>query len=316
MDKNNYTIEEIQKAVNVFSAYDNSRGAYEYYKGLKKFIEDTELKEADPKLFGNYYSCLIKLKFLALNFFYDWQEIEELIKNHFELIYKIKYYDLWGKIKLNLLTVSDLSKRDKIKDELNKILLDCDRVIIDKKKYKGIEGLPMTVAEWLKDFIVNLGIGKIEHLKRVQYLTNSENIKKLDKEDKDKLKILFDFYEKLKISSNTPEGFESDIPMVINGKHIIYTEGRVEEIDPKVIDLIKSIKVRDEIVDDKEKEVGYSKQLSNQYPADSLEKKAIQEEKEKEDKIDELFKLVNQYPEGSLERKAIEEEINKIKGMK
>lgn len=313
MDKNNYTIEETKKAVDVFSEYNNDRGAYEYYKGLKKFIKETELKQADPKLYGDLYNYLIRLKFIALNFFNDWQEVEELLKNHFETIYKIKYYDLWNKIKLNLLTISDLNKRDEIKSELKNILLNCDRVIIDKKKYKEVKDLSTTVAEWLKDFIVHLGIGKIDHFKKVQYLTNSENIKGLNEEDKNRLKVLFDFYEKLKISSNTPEGFESDIPMVINGKHIIYTEGRVEEIDPKVIDLIKSIKVRDETVDDKEKEVGYSKQLSNQSPADSLEKKAIQEEKEKEDKIDELFKLVNQYPEGSLERKAIEEEINKFK---
>ncbi len=275
MDKNNYTIEEIKKAVEVFSEYDNIRGAYEYYKGLKKFVEETNLKHVDHKLYGSYYKYLIRLKFIALNFFDDWREMEELLKNHFEAIYRIKYYDLWNKIKLNLLTISDLNKRDEIKSGLKKILLDCNRVIIDKKKYKGVEGLPVTVAEWLKDFTVNLGIGKIDHLKKVQYLTNSENIKILDGEDKNRLKVLFDFYEKLKTSSNTPEGFEDDIPMVINGKYVMYSQGQVEDIGAKIQDLIKSIKIGDEV-----------KQLQ---------------------------KMVSQYPAGSLERKAIEEEINKVK---
>jgi len=250
---------------------------------------------------------------LALNFFDDWQEIEELLKNHFEAIYKIKYYDLWNKIKLNLLTISDLNKRNEIKSRLIKILLDCNRVIISKKKYKGAEGLPVTVKELLKDFTVNIGIDKIDHLKKVQYLTNSENIKRLDEEDKNRLKVLFDLYEKLKISSNTPEGFENDIPMVINGKHVMYSQGQAEEIDSKIVDLIKSIKVGDETVGAKEKNVEYSKQSASQSPSDSLEKKAIKEEREKEDQIDELVKLVNQYPEGSLERKAVRDEIEKLK---
>ena len=274
MDKNNYTIEEIKKAVEVFSEYDNIRGAYEYYKGLKEFIKEVNLKQTDHELYGSYYKYLIRLKFIALNFFDDWREMEELLKNHFEAIYRIKYYDLWNKIKLNLLTISDLNKRDEIKSGLKKILLDCNRVIIDKKKYKGVEGLPVTVAEWLKDFTVNLGIGKIDHLKKVQYLTNSENIKILDGEDKNRLKVLFDFYEKLKTSSNTPEGFEDDIPMVINGKYVMYSQGQVEDIGAKIQDLIKSIKIGDEV-----------KQLQ---------------------------KMVSQYPAGSLERKAIEEEIEKV----
>lgn len=277
MDENNYTIQEIKRAVSEFSEYDNARGAYEYYKGLKDFMEKTNLRQADPKLYSNYYEYLVRLKFIALNFFDDWREINELLKNHFEAAYKIKYYDLWNKIKINLLTIPDLDKRDKIKDELKKILLDCDRAVIDNNKYKENKDLPTTVAEWLKDYIVNLGIDKIDNLKRVQYLTNSENIKELDDDDKNRLKFLFNFYEKLKLSSNMPEGFEDDIPMVVNGKHIIYTHGQTEEINSKIIDLIKSIKVGDEIADNK-KSIEELRVMADKYPAGSLERKAVEEE--------------------------------------
>jgi len=287
MDKNNYTIKEVEKVVDIFSEYNNIRDAYEYYKGLKNFLDNSDLKQLDPKLYSDYYNYLIRLKFLVLNFFDDWEDIEELLKNHFEVIYKIKYYDLWSKIKLNLLIIPDLNKRDEIKSILKNVLLACSRKIIDSEKYKEVEGLPTTVMEWLKDFIVNLGIDKIDHLKKVQYLTNSKNVIKLDESDKGKLKILFDLYEKLGLSSNTPDGFENDVPMVINGKNIIYTQGQAEEISPKVMDLIKSIKI-------------------------SSEEPIIKAEGEEIEDINKLKEIANKYPPGSLERKGIEEEIRKL----
>ena len=278
MDKNNYTIQEIKRAVDEFSNHDNARGAYEYYKGLKNFIEKTNLKQVDPKIYNSSYEYLVRLKFLSLTFFDDWREIEELLKNHFEAVYKIKYYDLWNKIKINLLTIPDLNRRDKIKDELKKILLNCNRAVIGHNKYKDDKNLPITVAEWLKDYIVNLGIDKIDNLKRVQYLTNSQNIKELDDDDKNRLKFLFNFYENLKISSNTPEGFENDIPMTINRKHVIYTHGQTEEINSKIIDLIKSIKVSNKTADNKEKNIEELRVMADKYPTGSLERKAVEEE--------------------------------------
>jgi len=281
MAKSNYTIQEVKERIDIFSEFNYIRSAYEYYKELKDYLAGSGLKQSDPKLYGEYYRYLIRLKFLSLEFFDDWKEVEELIKNHFEEIYKIEFYDLWNKIKIKILSVPDLKKRDEIKQKLKKVLLDCNRVIIDKSKHK--KGFPATVSQWLKDFTANLGIGKIDNLKRVQYLTNSENIKKLEESDKHKLKILFDLYGKLGLSSNSPEGLEDDIPMVINEKNIIYTGGQAEEISPKVMEMIKSIKMGDE---------------------------------EESESSTDLQKLVSKYPEGSLERKAVEEEIDKVKSKK
>ncbi len=275
------TIQEVKEKINEFSEFNNSRGAYEYYKKLKNFLDKSNLKEDNPEIYGDYYKYFIRLKFLALEFFEDWAEVENLLGKHFEKVFGIKYYDLWNKTKLKLLTIPQLDERSKIKKRLKKILLECNRVIINKDKYEKFKNFPLSVAEWLKDYNANLGIGEVDSLKRIKYLTDSENIKKLDKEDKDKLIILFNLYENLKFPSDTPRGYEEDIPMVINGKYFIFTNGQAEEIKPKVIDLIKSIKV----------DFG-----------------------EAEEKDERLREMLNRYPMGSLERRAIEEEIRKLEG--
>ena len=57
----------------------------------------------------------------------------------------------------------------------------------DENKFKEINGAYQI-----------LGNKEIDNLKRIEYLTNGENIRRLDKEDRNKVKILFDFYENLK----------------------------------------------------------------------------------------------------------------------
>lgn len=278
MDNNIYTIKEAERRIDIFSEYNASKEAYLYYKELKEYVAANHLKETNPDLHEQYYKLLVKLKFLSLNFFDDWENIKNLLKSHFELIYELKDYNLWDKIKIQLQTIPSLDDRDRIKEELKKVLLNCGRYIIDKNKYEKYNNFPFSVADWLRDYNINLGAKEVDNLQRTQYLINSENIKKLDKEDKDKLKILFDFYENLKVSSNTPRGFENDIPMIIEGKHIIFSGGEAKEIGIDIINLIKSIKTGSE----------------------------------KEDKIMELKNIISQYPPNSLERKAIEEEIERL----
>lgn len=305
-----FLIENVKKNVDLCELHDDFRVAYEYYKELKKYLETENIKQLDIELYNRYYHYLIKLKFLSLNFVEDWQEIEDLLKNNFDAIYGFRYYDLWNKIKLNLTAVIDLDQRDVIKENLKKVLLNCQKKIFNLKKYGQNQNLPVTIADWLKDYNANLGIGKIDNLKRVQYLMKSEHIAKLDEEDKKKLKFLFDLYEKLKLSSNSREGFENDVPMVVDGKFVIFSDGEAEEIGPDIINLIKSIKIDNgNTVNSQQTKI----QVADLQKNDILEQKALQEEKERENKIDELAAMANRFPVGSLERKAVEEELRKYR---
>lgn len=284
MLKNNYTIQEVKENIDIFSEFNYIKSAYEYYKGLKEFLDNSNLKQSDPEFYNEYYRYLIRFRFLTLEFLDDWRAVEELIKENYKETYYIKNFDLWHKIKVKLLSIPSLEKRDEVKTSLKKVFVDNNIKIIKKDKYD--KEIPITTNLWIKNFIANLGIKQIDKLKKIQYLTNSEKIKKLDENDKKKVKIFFNLYEKLSLSSNTPEGLEDDIPMTINGKNIIYSKGQADEIKPELFNIIKSIR------------------MPGEEPIIKTERKEIED-------INKLKEIVEQYPPGSLERKAIEEEIEK-----
>lgn len=287
-DKNNYSIEEIEKKIKFFNEFGDAKGAYFYRKDLENFIEKENFKEINPPLYRQYAHESIKLKFLSLNFIDDWDEMMEFIKNNFNVIYEIENYNLWEKIKVNLSAISNGDVLNEIKEKFKKSLLECPQIIINKKRYVNYQNIPFSVADWLKDYNKNLGISKIDSLKRSQYLTNSENIKKLNDNDKNKLKILFDFYEKIKISSNAPEGYLKTSPIYVNNKFVNFSEGEVTEITPDILNIVKSIKISEENIN----------------------------KEENSDKLSELRAMAGQYPAGSLERKAVEEEMRKLESLK
>ena len=274
---NNFSIEEIKNNFKKFIGTDNFYSIFLYYKGLKEFIEINNFKEKSPKEYRIYYNYQLKLKFLSLNFFDDWNEINKLLKNHFEIVYDIDYYNIWEKLKINLVAIYDLDKRDEIKKQIKNTLLNCNRKILEKKKYNKFLNFPLSVQDWLKDYNVNLGFKDVDNLKRAQYLINSENTKRLNSEDRNKIKILFDLYEKLKISSNSQKGFEESVPMMINGKFVIFKDGETEEVSNDLFEMIRSIKIKD----DSGNNFAELKQMLNKYPSGSLEYKVIQEEIEK-----------------------------------
>ncbi len=277
MTNNIKPIEEIKKAVEIFSFYDLAHEAYTFYKGIKEYVEKTNLKQQDPALYGQYYRLLLKLQFIGLNIFDDWQEVEDLIKNHFDVVFDIRFYDLWNKISIKLMVIPDLVERDKVKENLKKVLLDSKSVLIDKRKINQTN-FPITVGDWLKDFIAHLGLGKIDKFKKVEYLTNSEYIRKLDQADRDKIKYLVNLYENLCLSSDSAEGIEEDVPFEHEGKLGILSKGSFNVIDPKVIESMKEIREKIGIADDKLNDL---KQLLSKYPPGSLERKAVEEELEK-----------------------------------
>ena len=285
MNKNNYSLEEIQNKIDDFSEHNYSKEAYSLYKNLNAYLDKIGLKKTQPEVYSKYYDVLLKLKFLSLNFFDNWDDVTHLIKHHFEVIFTIKYFDLWNKIKINLLYEASLETRDKIKEQLKKTILDCDRPVVNRAKYRN-KKIPYTVKEWLTSYNVSLGIGKVNNLKRIEYLTNSDDIKSVDDKDRKKLKILFDFYEKLKRPSSDRYGFEGDIPGVVNDRNIIFTGGEAEEIPRNLQEMIRSVIDRQ------------SKENNNHQNQNELQN---------------LKTLAANYAPGSLERKAVEEEINKLK---
>jgi len=270
IDFNN--IENLKKQIKLFYNNDFENEAFGMYKKLDEYLNLNNIKENNYKLYNEYYDCLIKLKLICLQFF-NWDEIILLIEKYIDIILEFENYDLVGKIRSILLAFPDYVYIDNAKNELKKIILESSKVVIDRKKYISYLNFPLKISEWLKDYISNRGKNNLE---RIKYFTNSDKFKKLAEIDKIKIKSIFNLYDLLEFTSEKNEGLIGDLPIIINGKYFIFNDGKAEEITSNIFKLIKSINVNN------------SK--------------------------DELTKLASQYPEDSLERKAIEEEIKKLGG--
>lgn len=262
---------ETVKKVSQHILYENLQDkAFELLNLFKKVLADNK-NELDKykDIYYFYKKIIIKLSFISLPVLDD-EDVVDLMKNYFTWQFRIPDYDLSGKFKAKLINAEIFENRDKLKDGIKKVLLNNKEVITGKA---GIR----TISDWLKDYNSKLGIGAADKLKRSQYLVDLKKNKGLDEHDLKKLKTLFDFYESLKLSSLTPQGFEEEPPVVVDNKLYIFRQGTLEAVESKI------------------KEVEPLKAI-NGY----------------ETKITELKDMLSQYPEGSLERKAVEEELKKL----
>lgn len=285
---------------------DDAKKAFELFSLLEKAVakhknEIEKFKEIDDF----YQKTIIKLKFIALPLLYN-ADVEDLVKNYFTWQFRIPYYDFLKKFNNKLINIEVFEERDNLKENLKNALLNSELVITSKFSIKKMN-------EWLRDYVSKLGIKIVDNLKRTQYLTNLKNTKELNDYDYQKLKLLFDFYEKLKLSSVTPQGFEEDMPIVIDDKFYIFKQGVLNPIGEKAT---KTRIITGPPKTQSEKKIDELKQEEKQYAEGGLEEKALEEEIGKEKEIENLQYMADKYPKGSLERKAVRDEIDKIKGMK
>lgn len=290
---NIYTIQEVEKRIGQFDELGLSREAFMYLKELDKYLKNNKIDNAQNAKYKKYRNLL---KFLCLDFLESWDEVIDLVRYNYSEIANLHYYNLWDKIKQKLLVTPSLEDRDKIKNNLKNAILKNTEMLLSSSKYSGEKEMPLSVADWLNDYNSNLGTGKVDNLKRVQYFTNNKKLNRLDARDRKLVRDLLDFYEKIKYSSQEQKGAEDDVPMVVNGKFTIFSEGEATVVSDEIKNMIRSIS-------NPELKIDTSK---------ARQPLAAPETKE-EIEIKNLQKMAEQYELGSLERRAIEEEIRKMK---
>jgi hypothetical protein len=256
--------------------------AAEFYNSLDKLLTKEKEKQ-NPGLYKKYQHLKAKYGFTCLASLSE-KEILELLENHFSVMLELADYNLWDNFKKYLVVFADYKERDRIKNDIKNILIKSQAVITETNIISDKKEIPGTLTNWLKDYRSEVGVEPADSLKFEQYFTNAINIRRLKSEEKNRVKSILKFYERLKLSSNSPKGFEEKVPMEFNGKLQIWSEGQLEDIDPEVIKVVEDLKAR-----------GFFK-----------------EKKEATTSLDELKKMVASYPIGSFERKAIEEEIKKF----
>lgn len=262
--------------------------AKQVYSNLDKLLTMDKEKQG-PDLYKKFKHLKNKYGFVCLASLSE-KEILELLESHLAVMFEITGYDLWGNLKKYLVVFSDYKERDRIKNAIKNILIKNKaritktNLLMDNKEIAG------TLDNWLRDYHSYLGLKPADRLKFTEYFINSSNIKRATAEEKEKIKSLFNFYEKLKLSSNSPEGFEEKVLMKINGKLQTWNDGRLEDLDPAAVKAVDDLTA-----------LGFFKE-KNQGNINS----------KSDSQIEEFKKMASQYPAGSFERKAIEEEIKKL----
>jgi hypothetical protein len=300
-------LKQIDNLIEVLAESNDFKIAFDLYKKIKSFLDNnTDLKEKDNFSYKKFEQALLKSKFLCLNYFDDWQEINELLRNNLDLAFEMPGYDFWSKLKVNLQYISDWEERDEIKKKLVKSVRACNKSIIDDNKYQG--QVITKISDWIKNFISNLNFDKrVDPVKKAEYINNNNELKKLKVEDKQKVVALLNLYESLSVSSQQKYGFEDTVFMVVDGKRIILTRNGIDDVDAE----IKKIRNVKDYQEDKENEVNKkdediveldeSSDEEEDYTPDSGEKLLI------------LKSMLSEYEPDSLEAKALQEEINRLK---
>lgn len=304
-------LKQIDSLIEVLAQSNDFKLAFDLYKKIKTFLDSNKsLKEKDNLSYRKFEQVLLKSKFLCLNYFDDWQEINELFKNNLDLAFEMPGYDFWSKLKVNLQYISDWKERDEVKEMLVKSVRACSKSIIEDNKYQ--DQVITKISDWTKNFISNLDFEKkVDPVKKAEYINNNSEIKKLKVDDKQRVLALLNLYEALSVSSQQKYGFEDTVFMVVDGKRIILTRSGVDDVDAamKKIANIKGYQEdenngsndKDAKVNEfNEGDKGASEDLAD-YRPDSREKLLI------------LKSMLSEYNSDSLEAKALQEEINRLK---
>lgn len=270
IDINNFT-----KQVDELIFYLDGINGNRLFKLIKK--EELAVIEQDEEKMEAY----LALQFLIIPFL-PTKKIAVLLKENLSVGLKIEDIDLTERITKKLIEL-DLSDRDNCKKELKIALINSQEELIGTVT-AGPNKKIRTVADWIKDYVSQVGGGNKTVLNEAQYFYQKPYFVKLKGSKKDLLKKLFSLYKFLDISSLTPEGFEDDLLLEDEqGRLITTNKGKVVVLYDSKKNLKKPIvkasqsKVNN-IFNEKEIQVNELKQLAANYPPGSFERKAVEEE--------------------------------------
>lgn len=303
-------LENFVDKINSFIFYLDDIEGNRFFRQIQKenvsqIIQDDEKQKA-----------FIALQFLIIPFL-STKEICYLIKNNLNIGLRLDDVDLAERITKKLISL-DIIDRDNCKKAIKEAVMNNQEKITTEIFIENMKKIQFA-GDWVKDYLSNAGGEADNALEEVRYFYKPYFLRFSD-DEKNILKRLFKLYKFLNTSSMTPLGFEDDILLKTeDGKIITTNKGQVvilvdynkQTKSKEAINLQNNVnnQTMGEKTDISINNFTQNKQQNNA----SLENMAVQEEKERENKIDELAAMAGRFPVGSLERKAIEEELKKYK---
>jgi hypothetical protein len=307
----------LEKEVSYALSHNDIKGAFEVYNLVTEWLSRQDLKNKNRNLYNKYERYLIQFKFIALNYFNNDEDYLDLLKNHLPLALDLPGFDLWGKLRTHLISISDINERAMLKYKMKESLEKSSSSLFSKSNYKD-DKIIFKVNDWIRDFIANINYNLSDAVKKAEYISNGPSLKFLNKEDRGKVLALMGIYENLVIPSNTKEGYENSVAVEIDGRKYIFNQGDIEPISKfKIIGREKE--------NNQEKNVSKSKDIEDILVDEDLtlleedktqlsdDAEINEEQIENNLSLDVLNKALANYSPSSLEYKAIKEEIARIK---
>jgi len=192
--------------------------------------QNSNLAKSHPDYYKQYEKIIVLTQFIALSFL-SRKAIIDLFETRLADALREPDIILEDKIEAKLLAIL-FEERDVFKRELREAMLRNNQPLTSKNIVIDGESQRATVGNWIKDYNKIVGAEIASQIDRVEYLTNSVNMKGLSKNDKRKAETLINFYEDLKKSSLTPEGIEEAVPFYIDDEHFVLRSGKLEKIKP------------------------------------------------------------------------------------
>jgi hypothetical protein len=304
------SLAELKAAFNEIALFDEHENAYSISNGLNSLIDDEAgFKSANADLYKQYVDIIIKLRWIALALLKE-GEVVKLFKENFLKIFEIEDFNLEEKMRFKFLNILVLEERDKLKNEIRKALAENNERISSKKLMSESKMLEPSVASWIFDYNKNLGITPVNKTKQTEYFTRNENAKKASNEEKDKLRVVFNIYEKLKLSSLYAPGLEEYIPIDEPGMKGIIKGSEVEPLrdESKIradIEWATKLLLDSDIPDFVKDSLRGEEEEKKGKPDIVLIKETVKEKDNKES-LAEMFKDFEKYMDGELSQGAIE----------
>lgn len=260
----------------------------EYYEGYSLAKELESLLAKQQGSFPELQRLINQLKIFALNFCTE-VEIKDIFEKH--LADGLGQEDIKPLDRL-LIAVSDVpeDRQDIFKKQLMQNLTNNKQILTAGNLKRDDEQIVGTIEHWLADYLKTKGAAPVNQIEKLDYLTNSKNVRNLSQEDKDKLFQVVEVLEYLKQPSSVTQVMD-------NFFFFRDEDGRLKLFDKgELIDLDKTVEGKEDL------------------KIDEFLASADKVEKQKEE-VSELEQEVRQAYQGDpKQRKAIEKELSKIEG--
>lgn len=227
-------------------ATDQVEEAFAFVRNIETLMASSENQKLaeDPDMVEEYLRLADRLSFVALPSLRD-DEVVGLFRKDALTGLRGQSVNMVEKVRAHLITIPAFESRDIFRKRLREALAANEQRLGTADIMAGTVKISATVGSWIKKYDKQFGAGEVDPVARNQFLVADKDVQPLSEAEKAALRRLFELYEYLKLSSQTPEGLEDPVLFNIGGKQKVLRNGEWEEVSlPESIEKIIQASVK------------------------------------------------------------------------